>query len=430
MAAEDSTDGNDKPVANSEPLPKNKRTAERQLTKDDKCDDGDDSNDESAPGTFSKASDEVLKKRKIIKVPRTESGKVDLSKKKSVFAGVNLVASSSNSTTATTASTKVNPPKKVFGSSAAFSGFGSASSTSKTGFGSSATSGGFGASFSSTGGFGTSTGSFSGFGVQSKTAPSTSFAFVGSTKTNEETASGSACSPIATATKKETPKLPDQYELKSGEEDEITLFSRRCKTHRIGTYKDDDVNNDISAGPSTAVASSIPPSQAASFENKTEEGQKRSQSNTGGAVIKWIEVGLGPLKVLKNLQTKRVRLVQRRETSPNGPATKVILNALVVTDRRSMTKASEKHVRVVTSIDTFLFKFKSAKEANDLIKCLEGEMQSLDDRGASNKPEGCNASASENGNADEALKTKETEEEKDATAKTKAKQSEGPTEKG
>jgi len=147
-------------------------------------------------------------------------------------------------------------------------------------------------------------------------------------------------------------------------------------------------------------------------------------------VIKWIEVGLGPLKVLKNLQTKRVRLVQRRETSPNGPATKVILNALVVTDRRSMTKASEKHVRVVTSIDTFLFKFKSAKEANDLIKCLEGEMQSLDDRGASNKPEGCNASASENGNADEALKTKETEEEKDATTKTKAEQSEGPTEKG
>eukprot|EP00978_Attheya_sp_CCMP212_P038736 scaffold195042_cov70-Attheya_sp.AAC.1 len=42
----------------------------------------------------------------------------------------------------------------------------------------------------------------------------------------------------------------------------------------------------------------------------------------------WREVGIGPLRILQNEQKSR-RVVQRRETTPGGPGTKLILNALL-----------------------------------------------------------------------------------------------------
>lgn len=129
------------------------------------------------------------------------------------------------------------------------------------------------------------------------------------------------------------------------------------------------------------------------------------EKKTDSMNYSWHEVGTGPLKVLQTKQTdddddavvSHSRLVQRRESSPGGPATIVILNLrLLSAEHTTIETPSEKHVKVATAVHTttntaatttdtsnncttaqplkpgiFLFKFKLASEAAKLVDCLE-----------------------------------------------------------
>ena len=116
-----------------------KRGADRQITKDDGDEDIEDHDIASSIDTMSKASEDVLKHRKIVKVARREDGSVNWSKKKSnPFTSVNLKADASSTTSGSNVGTsttknedhpvgsqsKSSNSTSIFGVNAPFSGFG------------------------------------------------------------------------------------------------------------------------------------------------------------------------------------------------------------------------------------------------------------------------------------------------------------------
>jgi hypothetical protein len=393
---------------------KAKRTAERQITKDDDGDDGGDGNDRGDggdPGTgHVKASDDVLRHRRIVKVARTVTGAVDFAKKKkNPFAAVQLTTGSSSSTAAdgTTSigaaaanGTASEQAVKVFGSTAAFSGFGAASGTgfgaaSGTGFGAASGSGfattvqpGF------TFGTGTTTTSMKSiFGLTAANAfgtngndESAAAADDENNKNNDNDSSGT------------TPavQLPDEYRTVSGEEDEVVLFATRCKTHRWGVKKVSDTESATSASEKHKVLSVPPSSDSATLgqvkprepkdvtdsggnddQKKIEDDDKKKEDTDTAAATdsSWQEVGTGPLRVLRHSTSQAVRLVQRRETIPNGPSTKVLIN-LPVWRESVVTQPGDKHCKIATmdtvqgQTETVLFRCRLSEEASDLAACL------------------------------------------------------------
>ena len=159
-------------------------------------------------------------------------------------------------------------------------------------------------------------------------------------------------------------ELPDNVELTTGEEEEKVIHEGRCKSF-IWVLDDKDETKDGSAGghddvtdaagkanpsvkPSTefhAAITNITKSEDSSSNNSTdkvdESDDKKDKDDTtttenGVAAAaaeqkqpehRWQELGIGPMKILRStVQPDRLRLVQRRESSKMGKATKVILN--------------------------------------------------------------------------------------------------------
>jgi len=290
--------------------------------------------------------------------------------------------------------------KKVFGFGST-SGFGAATSASSTGNGSSGFGGGGGFAGVGTGGkpsgFGSSSSSASGstpsfiFGSSSAVVaggdggggggsdtPKSLFGNIGASSITFSLSKKSDNSKDSTAMKAadttNTTTLPDKVDLKTGEEDEETIHSGRCKSFiwvvednsgrtdgdsADGNDDDDDQTSptknktNLSVQSSTqfqaAISSSKP--KAASItssnddidQNDAVKGAKSAsdatpENGTGIAVSafnssdtsvkhRWVELGIGPVKILRSKSNpERLRLVQRRESSKMGPATKVILN--------------------------------------------------------------------------------------------------------
>eukprot|EP00531_Pseudo-nitzschia_arenysensis_P020762 CAMPEP_0116130966 /NCGR_PEP_ID=MMETSP0329-20121206/8759_1 /TAXON_ID=697910 /ORGANISM="Pseudo-nitzschia arenysensis, Strain B593" /LENGTH=387 /DNA_ID=CAMNT_0003625375 /DNA_START=152 /DNA_END=1312 /DNA_ORIENTATION=- len=362
-----------------EPPAKKKRGAENQITKDDYDAGGDDdeaeNDDRLKPNSFKRASEEVLAKRKIVKVrrtfgassapaaPTTEASADDKSDKapapdsSNPFAKTNFASPSSSS-----------EPKKVFGFGSS-SGFGAAKSSNNgsSGFGSSSSSG-FGSSTSNGFGNGSSSG-FAGVGSGGKSSGfgsgnATGFVF-GSSKSSSNSnskslfgnagASNISFSLSSTkaedekkdADKTQATKLPDKVELKTGEEDEKEIYHARCKScewiavESTAGAKPADTNGEngnkgsptktnpsvqSSAQFQTAISSSKDADETKKEPEKAVNGDA-STSSAEGAKHRWMELGIGPVKILQSKSNpERLRLVQRRESSKNGPATKVILN--------------------------------------------------------------------------------------------------------
>jgi len=65
--------------------------------------------------------------------------------------------------------------------------------------------------------------------------------------------------------------------------------------------------------------------------NGSENDQNSATSTTATALkMEWKEVGIGPLKILvSNSNKNTARIVQRRESTPGGPGTKLILNVML-----------------------------------------------------------------------------------------------------
>ena len=291
----------------------------------------------------------------------------------------------------------------VFGSSVGFSGFGAVKSTgfgttSSGGFGSNH-SGGFATSSTGTG-FGQSStgfGSFasshsSAFATTSSLGFGTAKAFgelkkaksafgvaptVHSSKDpakdeeekaeHEEEETTNESSTAVVDDFKPVAELPKDYDAKTGEEEETTLYKGRCKTRRLAP------NNKTEESPNPApvamAAPAVPHSE--SFLGKTSS----SDTSASSPEVTWQEVGIGPLKVLQHNTTQKIRLVQRQEEKKEGPGLRVIVNALLLGG--SLTKIhqpSEKHVQWATPVDgkavTYLFTFKTPEEASRLFQVL------------------------------------------------------------
>ena len=414
-----------------EPLAKKKRGASHQLTKDDCEDDGDEgseNNNEKLKQGFRRASDEVISKRKIYKIsrtfhttanatapPATSTDKtatlVPASGKSNPFASINF-SSSTEST------------KKVFGFGSA-SAFSSATSALSAGNGSSSFGNGS-SGFEGGGGFagvGTS-GKSSGFGSSSGTESASGFVFGSKPSANGE--SGPSKSLFGNADESsnvkfslssskssdknknevETTKLPDKVDLKTGEEDEEEIHSGRCKSFEWVVEEEEENNggtdgitvdgNGVGDGkgsptktnPSVQSSTQFQATISSSMTNGDgDQKQKDNGSNSKkGATIekstadssksmaapvehRWMELGIGPVKILRSKSNpERLRLVQRRESSKMGPATKVILNIPLWKESSSeRDRQALQYLRLTTIKDgkmcKYSLKFKENSEA-------------------------------------------------------------------
>ena len=388
-----------------EPPAKKKRGASQQITKDDyEENEGDSENDDKLKQGFQRASAEVIAKRKIYKAKRTlaepktaeapesvangtQPATFSSSEKKETENGSNNPFSSTtltpstkketengsnnpfSSTTLTPSTKKVTEaetgPPKVFGFGSA-AGFGAATSGSSTGNSSSGF-GGFGG-FSTAGkavGFGSPSSSAKGsnsgfkFGSSSSSPTKSLFGNTGSSNFKFSLSKMSDSSNSSTTPKesenKESTILPDNVELKTGEEDEEAVFSGRCKSFQWVTSDVADANNGSDDRTSTKNSNTNPSVQSskqfqstisssksndASHTSSNDENKQKTAKSDSDAALedrtetstskpshRWQELGIGPVKILRSKsKPDRLRLVQRRESSKNGPATKVILN--------------------------------------------------------------------------------------------------------
>lgn len=295
---------------------------------------------------------------------------------------------------------------RVFGAGSTYSGFGSAvassASTKASGFAGLLSAHGNGSSLSL--GFGTST-----LPAQARDATSVSTTVFGSSSgyttggfggsTPGASAGGPGSASVVT--------LPEHVELTTGEEDETNILAVRCKSYKW-VVEENKAETEVpcsshSARKESSYSSppldymktpshpSVPPSANFNEENFNEGSSKVSEktlgSNRGDTPShRWQELGIGPMKLLREspptcpiepismasmpdaFASTRVRLVQRRESAPNGPATKVILN-VPLWKESTHAKSSERHISLTTLNETgmgetYLFKFKTSTEAN------------------------------------------------------------------
>jgi len=344
-----------------------KRYANRQITKDDEDkDDAEDCQDVDESGPFKSASAEVLKQRRFVKakrpngpsptdmptIPEGKDPPVSNSPKANPFGKIAFSAGSGFGKFSNT-----NPLKSAASSSSTF-GSGTAFGSAAAGFpfikkteknetdDDSATR----ASPSNLGVFGRGAticgfGGASGFGFGS-TVPSTSF---GSVSKDNETDDPTTES-VFPSTEAGDPA--------NGEENEKCILQHRAKLYRLVEKKEN-------------------PSQTDGEESEKKEDEKDSQKKEATAEKEWKEVGTGPVRVLQHLSEKgQYRIVQRRETSPGGAGTKLILNVKVTPTETHVERHGEKHIRLTTIVaeekatGTFLFKVKTVVEAEELIEAI------------------------------------------------------------
>ena len=437
-AKDDNAAADGKAASVDEPAAKKKRGAPHQITKDD-FEDGNDEeleNEEKLKQGFSRASDEVISKRKIYKVKRsfvtpkptdveakdgtgeapttgTPSSKEPFTKNgggssSNPFASTILTSSSSEKPTEV-----VKSPKKVFGFGSA-SGFGAvlSSGSGSSGFGGGGGFAGVGiggksSGFGSSGANGTTSGFV--FGSSSSTASG------GTTKSlfgnggasgitfslSKESDTRNPSTSTKTGGSTETTKLPDKVELKTGEEDEDAIHTVRCKSHEWveddggkNSNSNSDDSKKSSSNPSVqsstqfqaaiSIASSGNPDKkgnggvkgdesnsSPTGENGTEATASTHKSSADDVQFRWMELGIGPVKILRSKSNpERLRLVQRRESSKNGPATKVILNIPLYKESNCERKKDDLRYVWLKSIKEgkfcqYLLKFKENADAGN-----------------------------------------------------------------
>jgi hypothetical protein len=382
-------EGSAKEAAHSDEPPK-KRAAERQITKDDAPDGSDE--EETAPGAgFPKADEATLKTRRILKArhptapPPSASVEAHGDETEQQQNNSNPFASISMSTGSVFGSGFGGG----FGAATPGTGFGFASSTS--GFGSAPESSAasvFGSSTAFSGGLASTTSSESAFGATSKPEPPSVM-------------------------------LPEEVELRNGEEEEECVVEFRAKSHILV-----DVEETKASEPERPSAPSVPPSSStapaarptseageatdesksaadesnAEDKKETKEGDTTTSSEKEGMVSndkeeskeaaqtngdekksqkEWRELGIGPLRILKKDKC-HTRVVQRRETQPGGAGTKLIVN-VPLPKECTVALQGEKYVRLTTiepsgKAAIFLLKVKTSKEAQELRDVLEKEI--------------------------------------------------------
>jgi NUP50 (Nucleoporin 50 kDa)/RanBP1 domain len=194
--------------------------------------------------------------------------------------------------------------------------------------------------------------------------------------------------------------LPEQVQLTTGEEDEEVIHDGRCKSfHWVPkppegeeTAESTATKANPSVKPSTAFQAVISTSKAdkdSTSEEKEDDTSIKEETSTNGDVkkkeskeskeettknqlsdanFKWQELGVGPMKILRSTSKEgKYRLVQRRESTPNGPATKVILNVPLwkeSTVERTAPKFLTLRTLVDNKVESYSFRFKDSSDAS------------------------------------------------------------------
>lgn len=326
------------PVTNKKAITMTKRTADRQITKDD-APDSDTAAEDQGEG-FVKADAETLAKRRIVRVKRptntstTSSSSSTAKSSSNPFGGVHLSTSTSSKSVFGT-SFGFSSGNSVFGGSSTFSGFGQAAKSTNTfGFGSAVTK------------------STSTTDSDKKTEDDTS-------KAKEE--------------QKLVVQLPQNVDIVSGEEDAKLLYTVRSKTFQL-----------VAAAAAQTPAAhdvphpSVPPSSStASVAKDKKEGDEWT----------WKEVGIGPLKLLQ--EEDSFRLVQHRQVEPTGAITKLLWN-LPLYSSTKVTAVNDKNVRVdcinpQQGVVRLLIRTRLASDSIELMKALENTIQQAKSLGVGKK---------------------------------------------
>mmetsp|Transcript_491 Transcript_491/g.822 ORF Transcript_491/g.822 Transcript_491/m.822 type:complete len:440 (+) Transcript_491:3-1322(+) len=203
----------------------------------------------------------------------------------------------------------------------------------------------------------------------------------------------------ATFTKICSLPLPENAVVVTGEENEELLLQIRAKLYRLQSLPTKPSSS--SSITSTAITSSITVAPIVEIEKK-EEASVDEKEEVKQPQSEWVEVGIGPLKLLKKNKEEiensseggksEGRLVMRREDKKGGLGTKLLLNVRL--DKyASVERQGEKMVRLlcinhtddtdllkkdpVPTLKTYLLKTKTVQEAEELFTIANQQTGSL-----------------------------------------------------
>lgn len=105
-------------------------------------------------------------------------------------------------------------------------------------------------------------------------------------------------------------KKKDYLSVQSSTQFQSAISSSKQKPTNIGSSNNDELEK-----------------SAPDATQENDAGTATSKPSATSVKHRWMELGIGPVKILRSKSNpERLRLVQRRESSKMGPATKVILN--------------------------------------------------------------------------------------------------------
>ena len=138
-----------------------------------------------------------------------------------------------------------------------------------------------------------------------------------------------------TATTKAAMLLPQATEpISNGEENEKTVYTIRAKVYKLqnNTFSSASATNNATTTTSTATSTVVKTGIQCATKVGNDSNTQSPQEEK--AKVNWKEVGIGPLKILTSNNTATAspitaRIVQRRESTPGGPGTKLILNIML-----------------------------------------------------------------------------------------------------
>jgi len=172
--------------------------------------------------------------------------------------------------------------------------------------------------------------------------------------------------------------LSTTEDVNNGEEGEECLLQLRCKLYKLAPKVTDNT-------PSTGLESAKSAGEEKATVEVAKEEEEKKEKETA---LDWREVGIGPVRILKS--TKKVegeneeekgntitttRVVQRRETTPGGPGTKLILN-VNLRKETSVNRQSDKFIQLATVESektpvTYLFKLKTIDESDQFLSSIK-----------------------------------------------------------
>ena len=395
-----------------------KRRPSIQLNKDDhpegECSDDPELNDEGEKRSdpFKRASEDVLKGRKIVKASRKWESASTGGGGGGVFGGVSLVASSNGSdiqkeqanTSKAVGDKKDNAPKSVFGSTAKVPTFGSTATSS--GFGT------FGSGFSAANGFGVLKSKAKDDKEDRKDPPKSTFGSgfgasagfgavqpasngFGTKKEEDKTAakvdSENSGTFTASTTTSEKVIMQSTGVTNNGEEDYECICEVRAKLFKLSPLEKSEEETEEDKGEKVAsVPSTAGRLELKSTDEKKEEADKKSPSKVE---MIWKEAGIGPVRILNPNQNllnlkddtddkskAHPRIVQRQESAPGSQGMGVILNANLFPDVCRVFRATEKMIKLDApnpnkdsdrALLSYSLRVKTAAEADGVQKALE-----------------------------------------------------------